>query len=125
MLAFPAFSKLLIFLLAKVPPIFDRRSRIGAHRAGDLKLWGRQMLTVKQSAAIAGISTGLVYVWVEQGVLPHFRLGRPGSRGAIRIAEADLRRFLDSMKQQARPQETSAAPPPSKSKPAFRHLRLG
>jgi hypothetical protein len=83
------------------------------------------MLTVKQSAAIAGISTGMVYVWVEQGVLPHFRLGRPGSRGAIRIAEVDLQRFLDSMKQQARPQETPAAPPPAKTKSTFRHLRLG
>jgi excisionase family DNA binding protein len=83
------------------------------------------MLTVKQSAALAGISAALVYIWIEQGVLPHFRLGRPGSRGAIRISETDLQRFLDSMKQQARPQETPAAPPRTKSKPAFRHLRLG
>jgi excisionase family DNA binding protein len=83
------------------------------------------MLTVKQSATMAGVSAGLVYAWIEQRVLPHFRFGRLGRRGAIRIAEADLQRFLDSMKQEARPQEIPAAPPRSKSKTAFRHLRLG
>jgi excisionase family DNA binding protein len=83
------------------------------------------MLTVKQSANLAGISAGLVYLWVEQGVLPHFRLGRPGSRGAIRIAEDDLQRFLQSMKQETKPQEALAAPSRTRPKADFRHLRLG
>ncbi len=79
------------------------------------------MLRVKEIAKLAGVSAGLVYLWIEQGVLPHFRLGRQGTRGTIRVAEADLTRFLGSLKREAQPQAVPAAAP---RKSAFRHLRV-
>ena len=54
------------------------------------------MLTVKKVASVAGVSAGLVYIWIGSGVLPHYRVGRPGCRGGIRVAEADLEAFLES-----------------------------
>ena len=66
------------------------------------------MLTVKQAAKRAGVSSGLVYEWCDCGILPHLRLGRPGKRGAIRIEEADLDAFLASQKREGRQE-----PPPS------------
>jgi excisionase family DNA binding protein len=53
---------------------------------------------VKQAAARLGVSPSLVYAWVESGVLSHYRLGRQGRRGCIRIAETDLDAFLASRK---------------------------
>jgi excisionase family DNA binding protein len=82
------------------------------------------MLTVKQSAAIAGISAGLIYLWIEQGTLPHYRFGRPGCRGTIRVAESDLRQFLDSLKQETKPKEQPPASSRSLPKSTLRHLRL-
>jgi excisionase family DNA binding protein len=79
------------------------------------------MLRVKEIAKLAGVSAGLVYAWIEQGVLPHFRLGKAGTRGTIRVAETEFQRFLESMKHKARPQECPAAAP---VKSAFRHLRV-
>jgi excisionase family DNA binding protein len=55
-------------------------------------------MTVKQAAAYAEVSTNLVYEWCRLGILPHVRLGSPGKRGCIRIAEADLDAFLKSRK---------------------------
>jgi len=79
------------------------------------------MLRVKDIAKLAGVSAGLVYLWIEEGVLPHFRLGRPGTRGTIRVAETDLQQFLESLKQGMRPQVVPATPSPKSS---FRHLRV-
>lgn len=80
------------------------------------------MLTVRLAAQKAGVSVGLVYVWIEKGMLPHFRLGKPGSRGAIRIDETDLAAFLNSLKQAKRPKES--VPPARKTKGAFRHINV-
>ncbi|MFO0849849.1 MAG: helix-turn-helix domain-containing protein [Gemmataceae bacterium] len=52
------------------------------------------MLTVKQAAVRAGVSDSLVYAWCRDGGLRHSRFGRPGRRGCIRIATADLERYL-------------------------------
>jgi excisionase family DNA binding protein len=79
------------------------------------------MLTVKQAAEKIGISTNLVYGWCEAQLLPHYRIGRQGSRGAIRIAESDLEAFIAARKQGER-----RTPPPScKRKPVnLENLKL-
>lgn len=56
------------------------------------------MLTVKGVAKRAGVSAGLVYDWISSGRLAHFRLGKQGRRGSIRIDEADLDTFLRTLK---------------------------
>lgn len=61
------------------------------------------MLSVKQAAAKAGVSDSLVYAWCQSGGLRHSRFGRPGKRGCIRIAEADLDGFLTGCQQDGRP----------------------
>ena len=38
------------------------------------------MHTVKTAAEQAGVSLALVYIWIETGVLMHYRVGRPGKR---------------------------------------------
>jgi excisionase family DNA binding protein len=78
------------------------------------------VLTVKQAAERAGVSPGLVYEWCNCGMLPHLRLGRPGTRGGIRIEESDLAAFLASQKRKGRP-----VPPPSPKKPPIRLKHLG
>ena len=74
------------------------------------------MLTPKQAADKAGVSTSLVYEWCAQGLLPHYRFGRQGRRGTIRIDEIELEAFLARCRQAAHPQEE---PRPLK------HIRLG
>jgi hypothetical protein len=39
-------------------------------------------------------------MWIESGMLTHYRLGSKGSRGRIRIAEGDLDAFLASMRKE-------------------------
>jgi predicted site-specific integrase-resolvase len=80
------------------------------------------MLNVKAAADRAGISPALLYIWIEEGLLPHFRLGKPGTRGAIRIAEADLDAYLASLKRGEQPKES--VPPAPKRKITLKHLRL-
>jgi excisionase family DNA binding protein len=60
------------------------------------------MLSVKGAAQQLGVSEGLVYAWTAAGALAHHRLGLPGKRGVIRIAEADLEAFLASQKREGR-----------------------
>jgi excisionase family DNA binding protein len=81
------------------------------------------MLTVKQAAKRAGVSPGVVYQWIGALILAHHRLGRPGTRGAIRIAEADLEAFLLSCRVGAARSFTPALEP-AKSPSSFRHLRV-
>jgi hypothetical protein len=66
------------------------------------------MLSVKAAATRAGVSPALVYAWVTAGLLSHCRLGMPGRRGCIRIAEADLEAFLQAQKREGRPVEPPA-----------------
>ena len=81
------------------------------------------MLTVKQAAQRAGVSTALVYAWISDKMLAHYRVGRPGSRGSIRIAEADLDAFLASLKREGR-QPSSPPPAPKPHRITLQNLRL-
>ena len=56
------------------------------------------MMTVKAAAEKMGISDSLVYELCACGSLSHVRIGRPGSRGTIRISEADIDTFLENQK---------------------------
>ena len=62
-------------------------------------------LTVKQAAERAGVSDSLIYECCAEGRLPHYKLGRKGRRGTIRIEEADLDAFLAACRQEAKAQE--------------------
>lgn len=57
-------------------------------------------LTPKQAAARAVVSISLIYQWCQDGVLVHYRFGRPGKRGRIRIEESDLLAFLETCKKE-------------------------
>jgi excisionase family DNA binding protein len=81
------------------------------------------MLTVKDAAARAGVSAGLVYSWVTAGLLAHHRLGMPGKRGCIRIAEGDLDAFLARQKREGR-QEVPPPPAPRPRPTRLKHLHL-
>lgn len=70
-------------------------------------------MTVKEAARRVGVSESLVYEWVNSGLLAHFRFGRKGKRGSIRIEEADLSAFLASCRQEAKPEV-----------PPLRHIHL-
>jgi hypothetical protein len=59
---------------------------------------------------VFGVSQTLVYIWIESGVLTHYRMGSPGRRGAIRVDEADLTTFLESLKVQAKKMGQPAKP---------------
>ena len=62
------------------------------------------MLTPKQAAGKMGVSDSLIYEWCGQGVLPHYRFGKPGRRGKILIEEADLDGFVAAHRQEVKPQ---------------------
>ena len=82
-------------------------------------------LTVKQVAERLGISEALVYVWIEGGDLPCYRLGGKGKRGTIRVAEADLTAFLEARKSKAeRAAAASVSPPRPPKLPVLQNLRL-
>ena len=77
------------------------------------------MMTVKTAAERMSISDSLVYELCACGSLPHVRIGRPGSRGCIRITDSDISDFLASQK------VGGAAPtraPPQKQKKVFKHV---
>lgn len=69
------------------------------------------MLTVVEVAKRMGVSVALVYSLVESGALPHYRIGNPGKRGAVRISEEQLATFLLS---RMKGSETTKEPPPSR-----------
>lgn len=56
------------------------------------------MLTVKQAASRAGVSSALVYQWCDERRLVHYRCGGQGRRGKILIHPADLDAFLEGCK---------------------------
>jgi excisionase family DNA binding protein len=55
-------------------------------------------MTVKQFAERAEISLSLAYALIAEGRVPHRRIGQAGRRGAIRISEEDLKKFLEGCK---------------------------
>ena len=79
------------------------------------------MLRAKQISERLNLSLATVYALVADGSLPHHKIG-----GAIRIAEDDLKRFVESCRQNGRKrladdlpvQRTSPSP-----RVKLRHLR--
>ncbi len=55
-------------------------------------------MTVKQFAERAEISLSLAYKLIEEGRVPHRRIGQRGKRGKIVVTEDDLQKFLDTVK---------------------------
>jgi len=55
-------------------------------------------VTVKQFAERAEISLSLAYKLIEEGRVPHRRIGQRGKRGKIVVTEDDLQKFLDTVK---------------------------
>lgn len=53
-----------------------------------------QFYSIAEVAIILGSSPRLVYDWINEGLLPSFRLG-PKNR-LIRIRQVDLERFIDT-----------------------------
>ena len=80
----------------------------------------KRYLSVRQAAQMANVSPATVYAWVSEG-LPHYRVGRKGRRGAIRIAEADLDAFLAGLKRGGRQE---VPPPPRPNALVLTHLVL-
>jgi len=77
------------------------------------------MMTVKAATERMGISDSLVYELCACGSLRHVRIGRPGSRGCIRITDADIDAFLASQKVGG---ESPARAPPRQPKKVFKHV---
>ena len=82
------------------------------------------MFTVKEVAERAGVSAGLVYDWIASGMLSHYRMGRSGRRGGIRVNEADLDAFLLTFRQGAAEPRARKPPAPAPSKRRFKHLSV-
>ncbi|OWK42088.1 hypothetical protein FRUB_04166 [Fimbriiglobus ruber] len=80
---------------------------------------------MKEAAARACISESLVYQWIADGTLPHFRVGAKGKRGKILIEVEDLDGVMAGFKV-GKPEPTVApAPKPVKPpQPVLRHMRL-
>ena len=52
------------------------------------------MFTVNEVAAKLKVSRSTIYNAIEAGIMPHYRIGQ--GRGAIRISDEQLERFLKS-----------------------------
>jgi hypothetical protein len=63
-----------------------------------------------------------VYDLVAAGALPHYRFGKAGCRGSIRIAEADLEAFLAAQKRGEGPKDS--VPPAQKQRIILKHVKL-
>jgi excisionase family DNA binding protein len=61
------------------------------------------VLTVKQAAERIGVSPSLIYAWCREQRLVHYRMGREGKRGQIRINPADLEALMKSLRQGLHP----------------------
>jgi excisionase family DNA binding protein len=65
------------------------------------------MLTVTEIAARLKVSRSTIYNAVEAGILSHYRIGL--GRGAIRVSEEQLQKFLESTEVEETP-STSVRP---------------
>jgi excisionase family DNA binding protein len=57
-----------------------------------------KLLTVTEAAIRAGVSESLVYQWIDERRLSHYRLGGKGKRGKIGISPSDLEAFIEGLK---------------------------
>jgi excisionase family DNA binding protein len=78
------------------------------------------MNTVKAAATKLNVCPSVVYDLVASGALPHYRIGRPGRRGAIRIADADLEAYLAGQKRETGPM----VPQAPKRNIVLKHVKL-
>jgi excisionase family DNA binding protein len=83
---------------------------------------GDVVLTVAEAAKHATVSEALVRIWIREGTLPHFRLGRKGKRGSIRIAVEDLDGLLANFRVEKREPERLKAPVRKPS--VLHHIRI-
>lgn len=70
-------------------------------------------MTVKDAAIFLEVSTTVVYGYIAQRRIPHYRLGM-GQRGAIRLDLADVTAFKESRRVEALaafPSRSLPAPP--------------
>ena len=81
------------------------------------------MLSVKQAAVRLKISQALVYGWIADGLLVHYRLGRKGRRGKIGILEADHDALVASLR--VVPKAPVAQPVKAvQPRGTFKHLKI-
>lgn len=59
------------------------------------------LLTPGEAAARMGVSRSLIYKWVAQGRLSHYRLGGEGRRGKIMVSPRDADSLMDSLRVEA------------------------
>jgi len=60
------------------------------------------LLTVRGAAEKAGVSISLLYQWIDERRLPHYRAGGKGRRGKILISPQDLEAFMGSLRVDAK-----------------------
>jgi excisionase family DNA binding protein len=75
-----------------------------------------ELLTVPDVAAILKVSRSLVYGLIASGKIPCLRIGN--GRGAIRVRQEDLQRFMDGCRIETAPAL------PRVPRPKLKHLRL-
>jgi excisionase family DNA binding protein len=83
------------------------------------------MVTVKGASERLTVCPSVVYDLVASGTLPHYRIGKSGRRGSIRILEADLDAFLAAQKREKGPEVNPPAPRAARKKTIFRHINVG
>lgn len=62
---------------------------------------GAKLLTVAEAAEHAGVSPSLIYQWVTERRLAHYRPGGKGKRGKVLISPRDLDAFMESLRVEA------------------------
>lgn len=77
------------------------------------------LFTVAEAAERLSVSRSLLYAIIEAGGLAVYRLGQ--GRGTIRIAQADLQRFLTDRYNSGQP---VCKPSEVPRRPSLRHLKL-
>jgi excisionase family DNA binding protein len=53
-----------------------------------------KLITPKEAAENLGVSPSLIYQWLDERRLVHYRFGGEGRRGRILIDPADLHQFM-------------------------------
>lgn len=56
----------------------------------------KQLMTPKEAADRIGVSPSLVYQWIDEQRLAHYRFGGEGRRGRILIDPDDLIHFMQT-----------------------------
>jgi excisionase family DNA binding protein len=72
------------------------------------------MRTVRETSQRLALSVSSTYELIRSGSLPHYRIG-----GAIRIADADIERFLAGCRRERQPVQVVR-----KLRPRLKHIKL-